>query len=143
MVEIADELITINELDTFYRQAIELAREKLGVERCGLFVLDSNREYLVGTYGTDGYGRTTDEHGILILGAKNFQEFLGNRADPWTLQEIPQTYWDGEQVQTLGSGWVASTIIRMGDEPVGLFSNDTAITRAPLDPTQQEAIVLY
>ena len=52
------------DLDTLYRRGIELAREKIGAteERCGLFLLDNQAQHLVGTYGTDDEGHTTDEH---------------------------------------------------------------------------------
>ena len=45
VVDCADELIRCENLDTLYRRAVELAREKLNVERCSIFLLDEAREY--------------------------------------------------------------------------------------------------
>src|SRR5262249_22815909 len=52
-VEAADELIAIRELDTFYRRAVELGREKLNLERCAIFLIAPDGESIIGTYGTD------------------------------------------------------------------------------------------
>ena len=45
VVEAVDELITCADLDHFFRRAVELAREKLGVERCAIFLLDPTRQH--------------------------------------------------------------------------------------------------
>jgi signal transduction histidine kinase len=43
----------------------------------------------------------------------------------------------------LGAGWVAFTFIRSGGEPIGVMTNDTAISRRPPNDTTQEATALY
>jgi protein-histidine pros-kinase len=143
VVEATDELITIQDLDTFYRRAVELAREKLGVQRVGIHLFDANREYINGTYGTDVEGHTTDEHGAHIEYSSEYQRMMKRRDDPWIVTETEHIHFDGEQIRRTGHGWVATTMIRIGNQPIGIFSNDTAMTHAPLDPIQQEAIVLY
>src|SRR5690242_15328886 len=50
-------------LDEFYRFAIELGRSLLGFDRLGLWLLDSDPRFVVGSYGTDEKGATRDEHG--------------------------------------------------------------------------------
>ncbi len=143
VVEAADELIAIQNLDTFYRRAVELAREKLKVERCALFLFDAPYAHLMGTYGTDEHGHTTDERGAPIEISRQEFELLNRDNSPWIVLEAKQTMWDGEQIRAVGFGWIANTIIRAGDEVVGMFSNDSLLTHAPLDPIQQEAIFLY
>ena len=64
VVDAADELIGCESLDTLYRRAVELARDRLNVERCSLFLLDENHEYFTGTYGTNAQFQTSDEHSI-------------------------------------------------------------------------------
>ncbi len=143
VVEAADELITIEDTDTFFLRAVELAREKLKVERCAIFMLDSVKECLIGTYGTDDKGQTTDERALKILLNDN-PELVRRYGDPWWVtQDGRQTSWDGEGIRTIGSGWIATTIIRIGDEPIGIFSNDAAISDSAIDPTQQESLVIY
>ncbi len=142
VVEAADEILQIDDLDLFYRRVVELAREKLNVERCGVFLLDDDRQFLLGTYGTDLQGGTTDERGVKLPLAEQLDLFTrGLRR-----VVVPQTqygHWGQGGFQTVGSGWVAMTLIGSGTEPIGVFSNDTAISHAPLDEVQQEALALY
>src|SRR5512147_2572884 len=62
-LEAADELYQISDLELLYRRAVELTREKLDIERCGLFIIAADGETMLGTYGTDNQGKTVDEHG--------------------------------------------------------------------------------
>ena len=55
----ADELLACPDLDTLVRRTVEIPRERLGIERCSLFVRDGG--FFSGTYGTDMEGHTTDE----------------------------------------------------------------------------------
>ena len=41
------------------------------------------------------------------------------------------------------SGWIAATPIRSRRQNIGMLYNDTAITHAPLDKTQQEVVAVY
>lgn len=143
VVEATDELITIQDLDTFYRRAVELAREKLQVERGAILLFNSTHDALMGTYGTDNQGRTTDERGFRARSIDRYRELLKYSADPWVVEDHAHSYWNGTQVQTGSHGWVATTLIRIDAAHVGIFSNDTAITHAPPNPIQQESIVLY
>ena len=43
-IEAAQELMDCADLDTLYRRSVELAREKIGLERCGLFLLDNQAQ---------------------------------------------------------------------------------------------------
>ena len=63
-ISIASEIITAPDLDTLFRRSVELARTKLGLERCSFFV--EREGELHGTYGTDMQGQTTGEHGNAI-----------------------------------------------------------------------------
>jgi PAS domain S-box-containing protein len=142
VVEAVDELITCADLDTFFRRAVELPREKLGVERSAIFLLDPARQQMRGTYGTDFQGHTTDQH------TTNFQPdgletLLASDARSWMVEEKEYVYRKGDQRYTSGRGWVATTVIRFGNEPIGLFSNDTGISRAPLNEVTQETLVVY
>lgn len=143
VVDAADELIPIEDSNTFYRRAVELAREKLKVERCAIFVVDSTKEHLTGTYGTDKQGQTTEEHAITFT-IKEQPELAKNYGSPWwIIQDGRQTTWDGTNIQTIGSGWIAVTTIHIGDEPIGIFVNDAAISNTLINLTQQESIVIY
>jgi PAS domain S-box-containing protein len=140
-IEAADELIGCADLDTLYRRAVELAREKLEVERCGLFMLDE-QGWLRGAYGTDMQRQTTDERGAQFPPV-NAADFDAAANQLWTVNEAEQTYWDAAQQQVVGTGWIASTFIRTRERIIGVLYNDTAITHAPVDEARQEVLAVY
>jgi len=142
VIEAADELMRCDDLDSVYRRAVELAREKLGLERCGLYLLDASQEYLVGMYGTDDRGGTTDEH-VGRLSTRQHPEIFTPSDRPWLSFPSEHTYWEGDQHVSFGSGWVASTVIRNRDQPIGIFYNDAAISHLPLDDAIQETVAVY
>jgi PAS domain S-box-containing protein len=141
VIEAADELMSCADLDMLYRRAVELAREKLKIERCGLFLLDE-QGWLWGTYGTDLQGNTSDERRAYfqptVAGWLN-----ATPSSSWTIAESEQAYWEGDQHQVFGTGWVGTTVIRPRDRVLGVLYNDTAITRAPVDNAQQEVLAVY
>jgi len=142
----ADELIACPDLESLLRRAVELAREHLGLERCGLFIEDESGEYMVGTYGTDMAGNTTDEHETRFL-REEWQHFL-KRAEPgeprWFLYENrPLVEWDGKEYVEVGLSWKAVTPLQSFAGVVGVLFNDTAISRAPVDEIRQELVAVY
>ena len=138
----ADELIGIADLTHFYRRAVELAREKLNAERCAIFLLDIEADRLRGTFGTGIDGQTVDEHANVIAADTQYQ-LLAPGAPLWRKREQSYRYWDGMAEQQADVGWVAATSIRAGDQPIGVFFNDNAISHARLDEAQQEVIAIY
>lgn len=144
IIELADELIACTHLDEFYRTAVEGARAKLAVERCAIFVFDGDQ--LRGTYGTNMHRQTTDEHAHVVPPHADWlRHFRAARPAERriVLNNEPFTEWDGRQPITFDRGWVVLTPIYSASQPVGVFSNDTAITRKPIDDNQQELISVY
>jgi PAS domain S-box-containing protein len=142
VVEAADELLQIDDLDLFYRRAVELAREKLNVERCGIFLLDDNKRWLNGMYGTDLQGRTTDERFVRVP-ATEMPGFSTYGPRRHVLPDAKHGYWRPGGFTEAGRGWVALTAIGSRAEMIGVFSNDRAITHGSLDEVQQEALAVY
>jgi PAS domain S-box-containing protein len=138
-----DELHKTPDLDTIYRRAVEMAREKLGIERLGLFMLDPERQNLLGTYGTDLDGNTSDERGMKAPPEANSLESSA-KTGLWTVTERPRSYWKGGEQYEAGVGWVVDTILRDATgEPIGVVYNDAEISGAPLDPELQDSFALY
>jgi len=140
----ADELIACPDLDSLYRRAVELARDKLGLERCGVLLREGDQ--LRGTYGTDQHGRTTDEHAMLGPHAAIWMEPSSlslEQGTRWIVNETPHVEWDGEKFVRIGYGWVAGTPIRSAHSLIGVLFNDTAISGAALDPAKQESVSVF
>ncbi|HEX8833055.1 MAG TPA: PAS domain S-box protein, partial [Abditibacteriaceae bacterium] len=93
----ADRLLTCPDLDQLLCSAVELAREKLGFERTGLFLQDETTGVFYGTYGTDLQGHTVSEKEELITqeGARaGIIEPLENANSRWITQ--PLGSYEGE-----------------------------------------------
>ncbi len=142
VLEAADELIGVVDLTQFYRRAVELAREKLRVERCGIFLLEADSNQLRGTFGTSLEGQTVDEHANVITTDLHRQLLLPD-APLWLIREDRYQYWNGEAIGQADVGRIAATNIRSGEQPIGVFFNDNAISHVPLDEAHQEVIAIY
>ncbi|MBW3625066.1 MAG: PAS domain S-box protein [Armatimonadetes bacterium] len=147
VVAVADELISCPDLDTLYRRAVELAREKLHLERCAIFLEGVDR--ICGTYGTDLRGRTTVEHTNCFEKTewwKNRFRSIQPHTPQWLISEDTWFDWDGVKMVPMGKGWVATTPILLSESstrPIGVLINDAAITGASPDPARQEIISVY
>ena len=145
VLQLADELIACPNEDALYLRAVELGRERLGLERCGILILKG--EEICGTYGTDMERHTTAEHLLRRPLTAVWRERLRARdakEQRWSLVEEPYRYWRDGDVQSGGVGWIGLTPIQSSLQgPIGLFCNDTAITGTPPDPTKQEVLAVY
>jgi PAS domain S-box-containing protein len=142
-LEAASELIQTQDLDALYRRTVELAREKLEIERCGLYMIDETGSSLWGTYGTDDQRRTTDEREAQ-RSAEDFATILAASPEQlWIVHESPHVYVDAGEQHTVGSGWVVATVLRGATGPIGILFNDSALSGRPIDEAQQEALAIY
>lgn len=144
VVAAADELMLCPDLDTLFRRAVELAREKLALERCSIFVEEDG--WARGTYGTDFRGETTDERAF----RKPVDEHYGGQVPPpppegpsWFVIEGPWREWTEGTHREVGEGWTVLTPIRFSDRPIGVLFNDAAITGAPLNESLQDVVAVY
>ncbi|MCX7918180.1 MAG: PAS domain S-box protein [bacterium] len=144
ILAIADELIMEPDLDVLYRRAVELGRDKLGLERCSLYLEEGDK--IVGTYGTNLQGQTTDERCFcepITQWKQYLQPEQPNELLHWLLFEEPLREWIGETMAVVGTGWLVATPIKSVRTRLGVFFNDAAITGAPFDPAKQEIVAVY
>lgn len=145
VLQIADELIACPTEDALYLRAVELARGRLGLERCGILIRSG--DVVRGTYGTGAQGVTTDEHQHRFPIDANWKERLrarGPEESRWQLVEEPYYVWENGAFADYGIGWVALTQIQSTTrEPIGLFCNDTAFSKSSPDSITQEIVAVY
>jgi AraC-like DNA-binding protein len=136
-----DELLTLEDSDQILRRAVELLREKIGLIRVGLFLLDARRQLMLGTWGTDLEGRTVDEHHLMYdLGDNDRQAFkrAGKDGIHFTVMEnCPIVVQLETETRVVGRGWVVCTPIRSARGDIGMLFNDAGLTGAPVDQAQQ------
>jgi PAS domain S-box-containing protein len=146
VVEAADELLNYPDLDALLRRAVELGREKLGLERCGLFLVDRAADVIRGAYGLDREGRVVDQRAYSCACVDQWihDSTPLERSQRWVVNHGRLNQWeDGQAVWTGREGWMAITLIRSSRGVVGTFHNDTAWSARPLDPVQQERVDVF
>ena len=137
-------IISAPDIDSMWKQAVEVARSELGLERCAIFVeIDG---YMQGTYGTDMQGQTVDEHDQRWINPSValVRQFRSSMDLPlWDVVDEEQREWVDGQAQSVGHGWIAITPIQSAYRFVGVMVNDTAITKAPLAEIRQEILAVF
>ncbi len=147
VVEATDELIACPDMESLFRRAVELAREKLDIERCAIFVEDDGK--VKGTFGTDMNGRTTDDQDLTMpmdkVWKNRFNALIGSDKQ-WTTVEEAGSYPSGKEVIKIDKGRVVITPIPASDTSntaFGIFVNDTAISGAEITDIKQDILAIY
>lgn len=136
-----DDLLVLNDRDAMLKRTVELARDRIGLTRAGLFVYDEERQAMLGTWGMDLQGHVVDEHHVMYDIGDNDREVFRRAA----LEGIHFTVIDNcpiveqleNETRVVGSGWVACTPIRSARANFGMLFNDAALSGAPVDELKQ------
>jgi AraC-like DNA-binding protein len=143
-----DELTACTDADTMLRLAVELARDRLGLERVGLFLRDprADRVILRGTWGTGASGETTDEHSLFHeIGPPRCDALIqGRRQGGLGIYRASAPLFASDQGHTfqIGEGWIMATPLLRAGDVVGVMYNDAALTHTPMDEDKQAAAAL-
>jgi AraC-like DNA-binding protein len=135
-----DELIQLDDTDATLRRAAELALERIGLKRVGLFLLDAPRNLMLGTWGTDLNGRIVDEHQVMYDLGENDREVFrrATRGIPFTIiDNCPIVEQRAAETKVVGRGWVACTPIRSARASIGMLFNDSGLSGDPPDVAKQ------
>jgi AraC-like DNA-binding protein len=143
----ADELVTYRDLDVVLRRAVELSRDRIGLERTSLFLYDENGEHLCGTFGTGLAGETTDERHVYFTAGFHHKEATAQAmagVSRWMMfSDAPLIVQVEGEARVAGRGWNVITPILGRRGPVGILANDTARTGAPLDEALQMQAAIF
>lgn len=145
-----DDIASCQDADAMLRLSVELARERLGLERVRIYMRERNSERVImrGTWGTGVHRQTTDEHHLYHEFPREehdalLQSRLAGRLGmyharaPWFATEPGQT------TVVIGEGWVVATPLVAAGELVGVMYNDCAISRGPVDERKQAAAAIF
>lgn len=145
-LEALRELHATSDFDELTRRAVELVRAQLGVKRAGLFLLDETTGTMLGTFGTDLDGNTTDERHVMYdLGASDRDVFERTEASGEAfvvLDGCPIVEQRGSSTHVGGRGWVACTPIRSPERTLGMLFNDAGASGEPVDLARQVQVAL-
>jgi AraC-like DNA-binding protein len=136
-----DEILAVDDADQILKRAVELALERIGLMRAGVFLFDRHRNLMLGTWGTDLQGAIVDEHHIMYDVSDTDREAF-RRAEAegqhfTVFDNCPIVEHRKGKTQVVGRGWVACTPIRSARAPIGILFNDTGLTGKPVDEAKQ------
>src|SRR5262245_15930179 len=132
-----DRLAAIEDRDRLTREAVEFARDALGIERVCIYFVESTEPQVVmrGTWGTRerGLAHIYDREDFASLHA------VHQRGELWECRSLDPHGTDRRRLPWTREDrdWLVTTPIFAAGEVVGVFYNDTAISRAPLDSSKQ------
>jgi AraC-like DNA-binding protein len=136
-----DELAGLSEPDDIIRRAVELGRDRIGLVRTAIFVLDRRRGLMLGTWGSDLNGGLVDERDIMYAVSATdreaFQRAEQGQAHFTVFDRCPIVEHRGGKTVVRGRGWVAHTPIRSGQTTIGMLFNDAGISAEPVNATKQ------
>jgi signal transduction histidine kinase/sensor domain CHASE-containing protein/CheY-like chemotaxis protein len=134
-----ESLLTCANEDQLCRTAVDMARERLGVERCSIYLRDADGAGMTGTYGTNMQGHIVAERDLCFeMGNDHVWEPLLTRSD-WVVMDQDVAANDDSP----NRDWVVVTPIRSHLGLFGLMFNDTAMSHAPLDRDLQDVVLIY
>jgi AraC-like DNA-binding protein len=152
---IATALSAVDQLDTsagsaaLLRAAVELARERLELERVSLFIREPSERGVLfhGTWGTGAHGETTDEHALFHELSLGDQEALMRARSAGlfgtyqpraalTASALGRTF-------VIAEGWIMATPLVAAGKLVGVMYNDSALTHQPIDKEKQGAAAVF
>lgn len=150
ILSVIDRLAQLEDTDRLTREAVEFARDKLGLERVCIYFVESTEPQVImrGTWGTSDRGLTIDERGLAHIYAREDFEALKQlhaRGELWEYRSLDPHDQDRRRLPWTREDrdWLATTPLICAREVVGVFYNDTAISRAPLDSAKQAQLAVF
>jgi PAS domain S-box-containing protein len=139
---LSSELASAASFDDLCRMAVELGTSRLGFDRLGLWFIDDDPHFKVGSFGIDEHGNLRDERGIrTCIGTSSLAEEVFFDTFPMHSDNDAELYNDKGQV--VGRGWNGMAALWDNDRPIGYISADNLLRRRPVSPYQMELLVLY
>lgn len=143
-----DELASCASMDLLLRQAVEEARNCIGLERAGLYLFEAQPSRLLrGAWGTGMCGETTDERELACeLSELERQRLLDvqRQGSRWLyFENAEHVLQEPGRSIVVGQGWLAITPLMFEGELVGVLYNDAARSRSPIDVGKQVRAAVF
>lgn len=143
LYDISLDLARIPTFDELCRAGVELGRERLGFDRLGIWLLDTQPDYTVGSFGTDENGQTRDERGIRLPLTDQYKSILRALLDENNYYFVEDGPIFNDRAETIAVGQKAMAILSDGHAVIGTISMDNLIHHRPITQQDLEILVLY
>ncbi len=139
---LSSELASADSFDDLCRMAVELGCSCLGFDRLGLWFIDDDPHFKLGSFGIDEHGNLRDERGRRThIGTSSLPKEVFFDAFPMHFDADAELYND--QGAPVGRGWNGMAALWDNERPIGYLSADNLLRRLPVSPYQMELLVLY
>jgi len=139
---LSSELASAVSFDDLCRMAVEFGCSHLGFDRLGLWFIDDDPRFKLGSFGIDEHGNLRDERGIRTpIGTSSLpgEVFF----DTFPMHFIDDTELYNDRGAAVGRGWNGMAALWEGERVIGYISADNLIGGLPVSPYQMELLVLY
>ena len=149
LLSAVEELVAFRDTDEMLCRSVELARDRLGLERVGLYLRDPGELRLIfrGTWGTGAAGETTDERGLHYECSPEDYEALRRTQQNgalWLYYEHARHFAEADDCSTvIGQGWIVVTPLVSSGEVVGVMFNDSALSHTVVDDGKQARAAVF
>ncbi|MBE2222192.1 MAG: GAF domain-containing protein [Anaerolineae bacterium] len=135
------ELSSIQDLDELYQQIIIKARERLGFDRIGLFLVNLEKELLSGTYGINPDGELISiKHDVFNFSDGAWVKKIVYSQDRIYVREDTELL-EGQEV--IGRGWHLTASMKIRETLIGIIFADNMVSRQPFQPHLPELLAAY
>ena len=136
-----DEILALDDPDAIVRRAVEVAHKRVGLDRAAIFLIDRDRNLMLGTWGSDLRGGIVDERHIMYEVSHTDREAIRRSevdgAHFTVFNNCPIVEHRDGSTRVAGRGWVACTPIRSARGPIGIMFNDSGVSGCPVDEVKQ------
>ena len=142
LVAVTNELALTRSVDELCRRAVELAADRLGFERVGIWLADEQDPTRQrGTFGIDEEGHVRDERGNTVPIDAWLQDWI-DRVQP-EVEYARAIELHNEQHAEVGTGAWARAMLRHGDTFAGTVSIDNLLSGAPITEHDRQVLRLF
>ena len=135
------ELSSIQDMDELYKQIIIKARERLGFDRFGLFLVNLDTEELNGTYGISPDGELVSiKHDKFNFSDGNWVKRIVYSEERIFVREDADLL-EGQEV--VGRGWHLTATMKIRGKLIGVIFADNMVSKQPFQPYLPELLSAY
>ncbi|MGC9404512.1 GAF domain-containing sensor histidine kinase [Vibrio genomosp. F10 str. 9ZC157] len=146
--EIAIELSRANSLDDLYRLAVTACLNHLQIDRMGILMIDKERDWMIGTWGTDEEGNVRSESDFAAPMLDEVKQVIQEMSTKgkvcvWHDKELYEFSESQGKLSAVGIGWNAALAIWDDDEVIGWIACDNLLNHQPFQTYQSHTLRLF
>ena len=138
--EISTDLSGLDTLELMYEQAVAVGREKLQFDRIRLWLIDEDRDLMMGTFGMGQDGNVYDAHHFQIPFTDSWAASIVKIRQGRQVSPALDLRHEGDIV---GHGWQIAAVLLDGEQPIGWLAVDNLFSQKPMRVYEPELTSLF